>query len=221
MDSEALRNLEMRCRRHKLAPRKIILDQGDQAEHDVYFVLQGTVRIVNYSATGREIAFANVREGDYFGELGALTDKPRTASVITVTDCSMASMAPETFRNLLLDHPEIGVHVIERLAEIVQRCDQRIMDLSMLSAVQRVHVEILRLARPADAEAETWVIRSMPTHAEIASRASTVRETVARAMKVLTVAGIAQRKGKTLLIEDYERLAEMVESGSGQMIAAR
>ncbi len=143
------------------------------------------------------------------------------AGVITVTDCSLASMAPETFRNLLLDHPEIGVHVIERLAEIVQRCDQRIMDLSMLSAVQRVHVEILRLARPADAKAETWMIRSMPTHTEIASRASTVRETVARAMKVLTVAGIAQRKGKTLFIEDYERLAEMVESGSGQMIAAR
>lgn len=221
LDSENARNLAKRCRWHRFEANQLILDQDDEAEHDIYFVVRGTVRIVNYSATGREIAFANIRVGGYFGELSALTDSPRSASVIAVTECRLASLDPHTFRNLLLDNPEISIQVIMRLAEIVQRCDQRIMDLSMLSAVQRVHGEILRLAKPSGAMRDNWSIRSMPTHTEIASRASTVRETVSRAMTVLTVSGIAERKGKALHIQNYERLTELVENGSGQMLAAR
>ena len=62
----------------------------------------------------------------------------------------------------------------------------------------------------------------MRTHAEIASRVSTTRETVARAMAQLSTAGIVERKGKTLYIRDRERLAHMVESEAAfQTLATR
>jgi CRP-like cAMP-binding protein len=48
-----------------------ILSRDDKAG-DVYFVLKGEVRIVNYSQTGREVAYAIVPAGGYFGELSAI-----------------------------------------------------------------------------------------------------------------------------------------------------
>ena len=221
MDSERLASLAKRCRRHRFQAGDIVLDQGDDQQHEIYLVLEGTVRIVNYSSFDREIAFANIREGGYFGELAALTDQPRSASVIAVTDCHLAALAPAAFRSLLMAHPEIAIRVITRLAEMVQRCDQRIMDLSMLSAVQRVHREIIRLARPDAIKPDEWVVNALPTQREIASHVSTTRETVARAMTVLNVAGIAERRGKSLRIQDYQRLAQLAEVGPGQMLAAR
>ncbi len=218
LDSETPRNLEQSCRWRRVAAKETIVDSDDDQGHDVFFVAEGRVRIVNFSPAGKEIAFANIPQGGYFGELAALTDRPRTASVVAVTACCIAFLAPSIFRQLLLDHPELGIEVIRQLGEIVRQCDQRIMDLS---AVQRVHVELLSQAEVDESNPEQWIIRPFGTHSEIAAHASTTRETVARPMTALSVAGIVERKGRELFIYDHERLEEMVESGAAQMLAAR
>ncbi len=51
----------------------------------------------------------------------------------------------------------------------------------------------------------------MPTHAQIASRASTTRETVARVLNRLVKDGLVRRKGKTLHINDRNQLAALTE----------
>ena len=221
LDGETLRRIETQCRWHEFAANQTVLHYSDETEHNIYFVIKGSTRIVNYSKSGREIAFANVREGGYFGELAALTDNPRSASVVAVTDCLLASLTPQVFQSLLLDNPKLGLHVIMRLANIIQRCDIRIMNLSTLTAVQRIHVELLRLAKRDAVAPGNWVVRPLPTAAVIASQVSTTRETVTRAMTQLTVAGVVKRNGKSLYILDHDRLAELAQSGAAQMIAAR
>ena len=125
----------------------MVLDR-DSENRDVFFVVVGAVRVVNYSTSGREIAFANIRKGGYFGEIAALDGEPRSASVITIEACRLASLSPEIFRTLLLDYPEIAVQVTTRLATIIRQCDDRIMDLSTVRAVHRVYAEVVRLAEP-------------------------------------------------------------------------
>ena len=221
LDGETLRELETQCGWHKFAANQTVLDRSDQENYDAYFVIEGTVRIVNYSPSGREIAFANVREGGHFGELAALTDRPRTAGVVAVTDCRLASVGPDVLKKIVLNHPELGLQLIVRLADIIRRCDERIMNLSTLSAVQRVHVELLRLAKRDVVGPENWVVQPVPTQSDIANRADTTRETVSRAMNQLAVAGIVEREGESLYIRDRDRLAELAESGAPQMIAGR
>lgn len=221
LGGEELDQLLERCLVHKYSPGQIVLDSGDEGQHDVFFVVAGSVRIVNHSLAGREIAFANVREGGYFGELAALTDKPRTASVVAVSECQLASLRPEYFQQMLSNHAEVAIRLITGLAEIVQRCDERIMDLSTLSAVQRVHADILRRAHPDPKNEASWVVSPIPKHNDIASQVSTTRETVVRALKILTVSGIALRSGRKLEILNYQRLTELVEDGAAQMLAAR
>ena len=122
---------------------------------------------------------------------------------------------------MVLKHPELGLQLIVRLADIIRRSDQRIMNLSTLSAVQRVHVELLELASRDVAAPENWVVRPVPTQSDIASRAGTTRETVSRAMNQLAVAGVVERKGRSLYIRDRDRLAELAKSGAAQTVAAR
>ena len=65
------------------------------------------------------------------------------------------------------------------------------------------------VAKPDAAVSSPWSIYPMPTQADIAGRASTTRETVARVLGHLTNGGLVQRKGKTLYINDREKLAEL------------
>ena len=105
----------------------------------------------------------------------------------------------------------IAFRVLERLVGGVRESTQRIMDLGTLGAMQRVYVEILRLAVPDAASPDLWIVRPVPTEREIAGRTSTARETVARALSQLRQGGIVRRKGRNLYILDRARLEKIVE----------
>jgi len=91
-----------------------------------------------------------------------------------------------------------------------------VTDLSTLSEVQRVYVELVRLAQPDGKRASGWVIPDMPNHKEIASWAGTSREAVAQAIGELARDGIVERKSMNLLIRDWNKLQLMARAGQVQ-----
>lgn len=215
LDPDRLRQVEGECVWRRVASGDEIFNRESDSR-DVYFVVEGRVRIVNYSLTGREVAYATAETGDYFGELSALDGQPRSASVFALEDCLLAVLPPDRFRNLMLSAPGLAMEVAANLANMVRACDERIMDLATLSAYQRVYRQILDLMRPDPVRPESWLIYPLPTQAQIASRASTTRETVARVLSQLAQAGIADRKSKTLYVRDVARLREMAKRLSMQ-----
>lgn len=213
LDSEHLRELAKRCRWYSYRANETVLDRSSD-RRDVFFVISGAVRIVNYSSSGREIAFANVRAGGFFGELSAIDGGERSASVVAREASRLASLSPDIFARILREKSDVATRVMMRLAAIIRSCDDRIMDLSTLRAVHRVYSEVLRLAEPDVVAPKNWVVRPMRTHSEIASRISTTRETVARVLSQLAADGIVERKSRTLYIRDHQRLAKLAQSGA-------
>lgn len=182
-----------------------ILSRDEQAG-EVYFVLKGEVRIVNYSASGREVAYAIIPAGGYFGELSAIDGRPRSANVLAVEDCLLATLTPAAFKELLALDSDIAAKVMQKLVRIIRSADDRILDLATLSAYQRVYVEVLRMKKPDPVRPNSWLVYPLPTQAQIAALASTTRETVARVLSQLSHDHIAERKSKTLYIRDLARL---------------
>lgn len=216
---EEIASLETRCKWAHHAAGEQILDR-DSDNRDVYFVVAGSVRIVNFSTSGREIALATIEAGSYFGELSAIDGQRRSANVVAITECDLATITPAVFSRLLVKHPTVAMHVLQRMAGIIRVADDRIMDLSTLRAVQRVYVELLRLTDRDVAVPDLWVIRPMLSHSEIASRASTTRETVARVLGQLAHAGIVERKSKALYIRDKDRLERLAELSAPEGMVA-
>ncbi len=205
LDDAARRRFEGHCRWRRYRAGQAVLER-DNLSREVFFVAEGTLRVVNYSASGREVAFADMGIGQYFGELSAIDGLPRSAAVRAVTDTLVAVMPPEAFLELVRNNAAAAFRVLERLVYVVRACDERIMDLATLGAMQRVYAELLRIAVPDVAVNGLWVVRPCPTEREIASRAGTARETVARAIRQLKNAGLVRRKDRKLYIMDRARL---------------
>ncbi|MDP6951496.1 MAG: Crp/Fnr family transcriptional regulator [Alphaproteobacteria bacterium] len=217
---EALQRLGQGCmwRRYKRGEEIVARDSDSR---DLFLVVTGSVEVANFSTTGREIAYATIPAGEYFGELSAIDNLPRSATV-SAAEGSLLAVVPRTlFLDLMRDEPDAALKVMSRLARIIRICDDRIMDLSTLGAVQRVYIELLRICGPDPAVPNLWSVYPMPTQSDIAARASTTRETVARVISQLTQDEIIQRKGRTLYINDRERLQEMAASLEGNAAAAR
>ena len=150
--------------------------------------------------------------GNCFGELSAIDGRPRSASVIAVENTLIAALPSDRFLELLQQRAEVAFKLLQRLTHMVRTGDQRIMELSTLAASHRVYAELLRMARPDAAVSGRWTIGPLPPLREIASRVSTTRETVARALSQLYRDGLVHRKGRFIYLEDRERLEEFVRS---------
>jgi CRP-like cAMP-binding protein len=211
LDHAELVRIEARCRWRNLQSGEVVLDAGSDSR-EVFFIVDGAVDVVNFSPTGREIAFANLPAGECFGELAAIDSRPRSASVVTREPSLIAILDPQFFADLLQRRAEITYRVLRRLITMVRSGDLRIMELSILAATHRVYAEILRMAVPDVAVSGLWVVRPLPPLREVASRVSTTRETVARALSQLYPTGLVRRKGSNLYIMDREKLEQLVKS---------
>lgn len=209
LDEAERHKIEQQCRWRTYHDGDLILE-GGSATREVHFLVDGSASAVNYSLSGREIAFATFNAGDYFGELAAIDAEPRSASVVATGQCFVASLAADIFLGLLQRRVEVTFKVFERLAAMVRASDVRIMELSTLAASARVYSELLRMAKPDAAVPGYWIVRPLPPLREIASRASTTRETVNRAITHLYPTDLIRRKGRNLYITDRPRLERLM-----------
>tara|TARA_R110002096_G_scaffold227847_9_gene417229 strand:+ start:2209 stop:2898 length:690 start_codon:yes stop_codon:yes gene_type:complete len=209
--------LSQRCAWRTYRKDETVVERATE-DRDVYFLVSGSARIVNFSLSGRPVAYATLRAGEFFGELAAIDSAPRSATVVANEPSQLAALSPRDFIDLMQSQPEIGLAVLRRLAFIVRSCDERIMDLATLGAMQRVILELCRLAKPDPITPGSWMIYPCPAQREIAGLASTTRETVARVFTQLQDGNQIRRKGRSLYLNDrkaLEALAQRLAPGSG------
>ncbi|MFL7900204.1 Crp/Fnr family transcriptional regulator [Azospirillum argentinense] len=199
------------CRWRRFHANEQVIDHQGESR-DVALVVQGRVRVLSHSPAGREISFDDIEAGGFLGEMAAIDGLPRSASAMALEEGTLiAFLAPRPFQELVSGHPDLAMAVMRRLCRVVRIATDRVMELSTLGANNRVHAELLRLAKRGRVEGATAVIAPIPVHADIASRVSTARETVARVLNDLARDGLVERRADALVVRDLDRLEALVE----------
>ncbi len=209
LPASALREIEPKCRWLEFGAHGTVLDRDDNT-HEVYFIVAGTVRVMNYLGDEREVALADLQAGDHFGELSAVDSQERSARVVGSDYCVIAALPREHFLTLLLEHPRVALRLLDHFANIIRNMNQRVSSLSSMTPHQRIYSELLRMAEPNPRGDGSWLIRAVPHHNEIASWSGTEKPEVAMAIGSLVRDGVLQRKHKTFVIKDHARLKLLV-----------
>ncbi len=181
---------------------------------DVYFVLDGKVRVTIYSESGREVSFRDLEAGSTFGELAAIDRKPRSANVVALTDVLVGSIPAAEFMALMRQYPSVAEAVLVKLADLVRALSQRLYELSEPVPV-RICTELIHMAEARSQDGRTARLRPPPKHADIASRLLTHREAVSRLLSDLRREGLVERGRGELVIRDIPRLREFAEELQG------
>ena len=211
--------LARRCIWRRYKGGEQILDRDSSAQ-DVLFITDGEVRVVNYSASGRETAFANVAAGGYIGEIAAIDGMKRSASVVAIKACTVAVLPGDLFVELLKTNVTIAFELLRRFTGIIRNANERIAELSTVGAVQRVYRELLRLCED-DQAGDGAVVNPMPTQQDLASKVGATRETVARALGQLMNTGVVERSGRTLFIRDTDMLSFLASPDGDSVSGAK
>ena len=209
VEREALEALAQQCRWRRFTHGQRVVSR-EAPDRDVYLIIAGRVRVTAFSTGGRQVTFRDIRAGDWFGELAAIDGRARSADVEALDDTVVASMSPALFRQLLHDHPCVCDCVIDRLVGLVRNLTERVFEFSTLGVQNRVHSELLRLAREAGIRDNVARLEPAPKHADLAGKVSTYREQVTRELSAMVKEGLLRRDSRALVIPDVARLESIV-----------
>jgi CRP-like cAMP-binding protein len=205
LSPEDIRRISRACSWKWYKPEQCIFSQGDEAR-DVFFIVQGAVRITSYSMMGKQVSFRDLAVGQSFGDLAAIDGRPRSATAVAISDALLASLPARAYWETMMSHPPVAAACLGRLASLVRALSDRVVEYSLLPVPSRIKLELLRLAQRHMRGSNRAEIDPAPTHVEIAARVATHREAVTRELRRLAGSGILVRKGRKLVVADVDAL---------------
>ena len=183
---------------------------AEAATSEVYLVRRGSLQVTIISPNGRETILRDIGAGQCFGELAAIDGRPRSANVTALSDGSLLWVRRGTFVKILADNPDISLWFMAQYSRQIRELTDRIYELASHGVGARLQSELLRMAQLTHSENGEFLIRRAPTHAELAARIGTNRESVTRELRQLAEEGLVTPKGRNFTIHSVQALRARV-----------
>ena len=105
-------------------PGQMIFREGDTTQ-EAYRILKGRVEI-SIAGEGKAVILAQLGEGDIFGEMAMVDERPRSASAqcLDVTECEV--LTAENFNEAVLQRPEILIPYLASFFERLRTANDRL-----------------------------------------------------------------------------------------------
>jgi predicted component of type VI protein secretion system len=105
-------------------PGQMIFREGDTTQ-EAYRILKGRVEI-SIAGEGKAVILAQLGEGDIFGEMAMVDERPRSASAqaLEVTECEV--LTAENFNEAVLQRPEILIPYLASFFERLRTANDRL-----------------------------------------------------------------------------------------------
>jgi CRP-like cAMP-binding protein len=130
LSSGDLSHIERILHRREYRPDEVIFSQGTPG-FGMYIIEEGSVKIVSEPSMN---IMAELKSGEFFGELALLDDSPRSATAIATASCRMLCFFQSDMFDLINRRPQIGVKILLCLAKTLgERLKKANEEISVLN----------------------------------------------------------------------------------------
>ena len=173
-----------------------IFGKGDPATQ-LFFILDGRVKVSSSSEDGKEIIFAILGPGELFGEVALLEGMEHSASVITLEPTDLLAFDRQDFLALVQEQPPFALSLLTTVCSRLRGASELAEDISFLPLPVRLAKRLIALAHSYGIASSRG--RRIGLHLcqqELANMVSTTRESVNKQLALWHEEGlISTRKG--------------------------
>ncbi|HEX8167670.1 MAG TPA: cyclic nucleotide-binding domain-containing protein [Beijerinckiaceae bacterium] len=124
IDPARLKLLAFTSERVNFAEGQKFFQQGDAADA-AYVVLQGKAD-VTIDSPGGEIKVAELGQNAIVGEMGILSDSPRSATIVAAAPTTALRIDKRVFLELLTQFPQMSIAVMRELASRLEKMNAQL-----------------------------------------------------------------------------------------------
>jgi len=211
-DRQAL--IELGTRR-AFPPGATLINEGSR-DVDTFVLLHGCCKVLGNSVAGRAVLLSIRIGGDLVGELAALDDKPRSASVVAATGVVARAVTQQTFLRYLHQRPRAARAVHGAVVAELRRSTRIRVDVNGAPVAVRLALTLSYLAeaygRPCADGVRIEVPLSQP---ELASLIGVSEPTLHRALTDLRAQHVILTRYRRVVVRDPASLQALAANGAG------
>jgi CRP-like cAMP-binding protein len=199
LSEPALQALVQKMKRLQVGRGSVVFSYQDDGDA-LYLLVSGRVKVHLHDADGRELILADLGAGAIFGEMSLLDDCPRSATVTASDTCLLATLSRTLMMEVIQEHPEVAMALLQMLSRRLREADQVIFDLALRDVVERLARLLLSNASPHPSDSEWLVVEGLPSQSEIAARVGASRETISRTIAHFRRIGLLHSDAKGIAL---------------------
>lgn len=201
---EELTELGKLAEKRRYRAGDVVFFKGDSGQF-MYLILKGRVNVVITDETGGEIILSQFAEGEYFGEMSALDDMPRSADVVTTEESEFLVISHDIIRKAISKNPDMALKLLSEMSKRLREANQQINDLVFLDMKGRVARVLLKLSKVSGLKkgGDPRTI-ARPSARDLSSMVGGTRETISRVLNDFSKRGLVSLEKKKIII--YEGL---------------
>jgi CRP-like cAMP-binding protein len=109
--------------------------------NELFIIQNGKVKITKI--VNEEVLLAVLKQGDIFGEMALLDNKPRSASAITFGDVEVLAINKSNFENMVQAQPQLATRLIQLLSERIWIAYRQLENLMIRDHIGRIYDTLL------------------------------------------------------------------------------
>ena len=104
-----------------MPPNYAVIKLGEKAD-GMYFIISGQLEV--------ELSTEAVilEAGQFFGEMGVINDSPRTATIVSITECKLLELKADDLRHMMTSQPELRIKMDKVIEERRQALENDFID---------------------------------------------------------------------------------------------
>lgn len=185
----------------------VIFNEGSVAS-TLYFINEGKIKLYKYTKDGKEQILHVLSEGDFFGELDLIKSSQYGFNSMAIVDSKICTLTKEEMKKIMMKNPEIGIKVLETVAERLSKVESLVQNLATNDVDSRMAYLLIDLMAKYGENIEKHTSIKLPLSREdMASYIGVTRETISRKLKKFEDEQLIKIIGtKTILILDEDGL---------------
>jgi CRP/FNR family transcriptional regulator, cyclic AMP receptor protein len=186
-----------------------LFHEGDDAG-SVIVLLAGRAKLTVPLSSDREVIVAVRGPGDLLGELAALVDAPRSATVVTIEPVDALIVSGSAFAAFLDRNARVGLVILRLVAERLLYADLQQAQFATHDVVGRVAHRLVELTDRFGVETGDGIVLDLPlSQEELAGWTGASREAVNKALQVLRSLHMIQTGRRRLTVLDADGLRRL------------
>jgi CRP/FNR family transcriptional regulator, global nitrogen regulator len=187
--------------------KDLIFAPGDP-DGQLYFLLEGTVRLYKIYGEYKEATVALLKDGGVFGELSLEEGSRQDVFAEAVTEARVAVVRKSVLTEVIKRHPQFAVKLLFSFSERIRQSDEVIESLLDREVSARLATLLLNLSdRFGETNGSGTVLNVRLTHQDLANMIVSTREAVSKVMSEFQRQGLIQVRNRRISVTP--RLAEM------------
>lgn len=194
---------------HDFQKGTILFHEGDARSKEMYVIHKGKVKI-SKKVGDQETVLAYLGQGEFFGEMAILNNKPRSATAELVEGGTLLVIDPKTFETMIKNNAEVAYMMIKKLADRIEETDNKIELLMIKDINSRVVHALESLVESIGVRKDGGVMVPVSMD-ELISRAGVGSDHAFDILEKLKKAKITTVSAEGIFIHDLAKLRKFVE----------